>query len=182
MNLRPTIALLCAIVLLPFSSAAAQLRLTGTGLLAAPISPFESFSAGAVQFEFLIPQPSAGVPLEPAAILLEGLGGRFVQGITQLTLVGDLLFYTGDFDGGFSFESPVGTFILDTFGEQMFAGTIQNAFLIEGEYALENFPDFPALLELQGSVALTAVPEPSSLLLMLAGGSLLAVVAKRRRN
>jgi hypothetical protein len=151
------------------------------GTLAASTAPFEAFSAGAVHFEFLLVQPPSAAPLDPAAFLLEGLSGRFVQGSTQVTLIGDLLFYTEEFDGGFSFESPVGTFILDTFGEQMFTGTIFSPRLIEGDFALENFPDFPAALAVQGNVALTAVPEPSTLLLVVAGGVLLFGMARHRR-
>ncbi len=77
MRLSQRVLLVCAVLMMPVSSAFAQLRLSGSGRLDEVQSPFTAFNVGAVQFEFLLPQPPNGEALPPAAFLLVGITGRF---------------------------------------------------------------------------------------------------------
>ncbi len=183
MRLSQRVILVCAILMMPVSSAFAQLRLSGNGTLDEVQSPFTAFSVGAVQFEFLLPQPPNGEALPPAAFLLVGITGRFSQGSTQLPLLGDLLFYTSEFDGGFVFESPAGFALLNTTGAQLFTRSVNNPVFRTGRFAITDLPGAAGVIAVNGNVVISAVstvPEPASAGLAITGALLLMACRRCR--
>jgi hypothetical protein len=186
MRLRPRLSLVCALILMPLASVSAQLRLSGTGTLTELQEPFAAFNTAApVQYEFLLPQAPIGEPLPPAAFLLSGIAGRFTQGATALTLQGDLIFFTAEFEGGFTFEFPAGFAILDAVGAQLFTRGVTAPVFRTGTFSIEDFPDGGGVLSAGNSVVISTVatvPEPGSLVLLVSGAMMLMVIVARRRR
>jgi len=156
------------VALAPLSAMAQVTRLSGFALLPEVASPFTGFTTGGVSFRLDV--PSSPTFFDEVLTEFTGVNANFRQGSRTLDVTGSALFFLAEYGGGLLFSTVAGEVLIDAGGPQLFTGPTSAPQFRSGVFVLDNFENAPAVLLVQRSFTIAAVPEPSTWLLLLAAG------------